>query len=487
MQTQSSQIKSNLKAKVLNGLMWLGGLTFLGQIITWAVSIIVIRLLAPEDYGLMAMATIFVSFLSLLSEMGLGSALIQKKDINRNELQKVFGFIILVNCILCATVFLLAPLGALYFSEPRLVPILRVMSISFLLLSFYIVPQCLLIRELDFRRKSIIEVCANLVSSALLLWLAFQGLGVWALVYGTIGAHLSRVVLFNLRKQDRIAPRFAKQGIGHMISFGGYVSITRVLWFIYSQADIFIGGRILGKELLGIYSIAMHLVSLPLEKISPLLNQIGFTAFARQQEDIEAVQFNFMRLVRVTNIVMIPVFIGFALVAPELVTLLLGKKWIPTIQLIQILCLIMPLRFVSAIFPPVVTGFGKPNIITGNMIWAVIIMGSAFMIGVQWGVLGLCYAWLVAFPILFVIMLKRVLRALRISIIDMVQTVVLPLIATLIMATGVSAFKYLTSDVLPIYLTLCISIVLGIIIYVGVVLSIRPNIYQEIKALLVTR
>ncbi len=481
---QQAHKNKSLKVRVLQGLMWLGGLTFLGQLITWVVSITVIRLLTPKDYGLMAMAAIFISFLTLLSEMGLSSALIQKKNLTRIELQKVFGFVIWVDCLLCAAVLIIAPLCAIYFTEPRLISILRVMSISFLLLSFYIVPQSLMIRELDFKRKSIIEVIANLLSSAVVLAMAFQGMGVWALIGGTISVHAFKVVLFNLRQQDRIGPRFAVQGIGRMISFGSYVSITRILWFVYSQADIVIGGRIFGKELLGVYSIAMQLVSLPLDKISPLLNQIGFTAFSRQQEDPKAIQVNFLRLIRLANITMLPVFIGFALVAPELVLMLLGDKWTPTIQPIQILCLVMPLRFISTIFPPVVSGLGKPEIITVNMIWAVTIMCAAFMFGAQWGIIGLCYAWMAAFPVVFAIMLKRVIAALEISIVEVGRTTVLPLTATSIMAAGIGIFKYNFVDVMPAYLYLCSVIALGIVMYAGVVLTFRPSMPREIKAFL---
>lgn len=487
MQVPESETGQSLKSKVIRGMMWLGGVTFLGQIITWAVSIYVIRLLSPKDYGLMAMAAIFVSFLTLLSEMGLGSALIQKKDLSRSEIQKVYGFVICVDCLLCAMVFFLAPLGAAYFVEPRLIPILRVMCVNFLLLSFYIVPQALTVRELDFRRKSIIEVSSNLMSSAVVVSMALNGMGVWSLIAGTVSLHSFKVLLFNLRRKDRIAPKFTVKGIGRMISFGGYVSITRMLWFIYSQADIFIGGRVLGKDLLGVYSIAMHLVSLPMDKASPFLNQIGFTAFSRQQENLESVQLNFLRLLRITNIVVLPAFIGFALIAPELIALLLGDKWIPTIVPIQILCFVMPLRFINNIFAPVVTGVGKPEIITVNMIWGVCIMGSAFIVGVRWGILGLCYAWLIAFPVLFSIMLKRVLCALEISFARVIPTVVLPLAATLAMAAGVFAFKHFFEDLFPTLLYLIISIALGVIIYCGVVLFIRPNIPREIRAMWAAR
>ncbi|MCK4818450.1 lipopolysaccharide biosynthesis protein, partial [bacterium] len=311
-----SEINASLKKRIIRGFFWLSSLTFLGQIITWSVTLIVIRLLRPEDYGLMAMAAVYIGFLTLLNEVGLGAAIVQKAEIDEQELKKVSGVVIIINIVLFCLIIAAAPLLASFFSEPRLVPLLRVLGMNFILLSFYLVPESLLVRELEFRRKSLIDLIGNLLSSAIVLTLAFYGFGVWALVWGILGMNLFKAVAYNSKRNLRYWPTFSMRGIRRMLAFGGYVSVSRILWYFYSQADIIIAGRLFGKEILGIYSVAMHLVSLPLQKISPLLIQIGLPAFSRIQEDLQSMQSNFLKVLRLLNLITFPGFTGLAVIAP---------------------------------------------------------------------------------------------------------------------------------------------------------------------------
>ena len=240
----------SLKKKLISGTLWLTGLTFSGQAFTWIVSIFVIRLLEPEDYGLMAMAGFFVGFLALWRELGLSPAVIQKKDISNVELKRVFGCVILLNILFVLLIFTLAPLAAMFFSEPKIVPILRALSINFPLTALYFLPQALLKRNLEFKKKSFIDLLANIFASFVLLTLAYLGYGVWSLVLSLVSMNIFKAIAFNTQRKYCYWPSFELSGMRHFMLFGGHITLTRSLWHLYSQADILIAGRFLGKDIL---------------------------------------------------------------------------------------------------------------------------------------------------------------------------------------------------------------------------------------------
>ncbi len=472
---------TGLREKVIRGFMWLSSLTFVGQAITWAITLVVIRLLDPKDYGLMAMATVFIGFLAILNELGLGPAVIQKPDLTEQDLRKANGCVLIINVVLYGVLFLCAPAIAWFFDEPRLVPIIRVLGLNFVLLSGYFLPQSLMAREMDFKTRSIIELLGNLTSSGIVLGLALAGFGVWALVMGPLGMHLFKAIAFNCFKTYRHKPLLSVKGMRSMFVFGGYVSLTRVVWYFYSQADILICGKLFGKNLLGIYAVAMQLVSIPMSKISPLLSQIGFSAFSRIQADLPAVQTNFLRAVHLISLLSFPLFWGLAMVSPEAVPWLLGDKWQSVVVPIQLLSVVMPLRFIDTIFGPVVSGRGRPDVIMWNMVAAIVIMPAAFLLGARWGIIGLCMAWVIAYPILFVFMTYRVLRILQVPPGQFVKAFSMPLAASAVMVIGLAALKW--SLTIPVVISVIASVLVGVVLYSATMLVLNRNELVEIRSI----
>jgi len=411
----------------------------------------------------------------------LGPAVIQKDDLTEDDLRKANGCVLIMNIALCIIVFLGAPLIAWFFNETRLVPIIRVLGFSFILLSFYFLPQSLMAREMDFKSRSIIELTANLISGAIVLTMALAGFGVWALVMGPMGLHAYKAIAFNFYRRYRYRPVLSVRGMGSMFAFGGYVSLTRVIWYFYSQADVLICGRIFGKSLLGIYSVAMQLVSIPMAKISPLLSQIGFSAFSRIQSDLPAVQTHFIKAVHLISLISFPLFWGLAMVAPEAIPWVLGEKWNSVVVPIQLLCIVMPIRFIDTIFGPVVSGRGRPDVMMWNMVVAIVIMPPAFYIGAQYGIVGLCLAWVTAYPALFILMTYRVLKVLEIPLGDFLKACWLPFTASAVMVAGIFLLKWALT--VPTVLSVIISILMGVILYTATTLMLNRNEWMELRSL----
>jgi teichuronic acid exporter len=420
----------DLKSKVMAGVGWVAGANFFGQIITWVITIVVMRLLSPADYGLLAMASVFVAFLAMMAAAGLGPAIVQAIAIDDAKLRQLLGLITAINVVLCLLLFSAAPLIAGFFNETRLIDIIRILSLQFVITGFAVIPESLLGRALRFKARALVDLASNLAGGITTLTLAWTGHGVWSLVAGAMVSVSGKTIGLNIASPYIRWPTFSLQGAKPLLAYGGNVTASRILWFFYSQADMFIAGKLLGKEALGFYSVAMHLASLPVQKISGVLNQVAFPAFSQIQRNPEMISRHVLKAIRMLCFFAFPVLWGISSVAPELVRLILGEKWEMAIPPLQILPAIMPFRMVSNFLPSAVDAVGRPDISVKNLFTASIVMPSAFLIGGQWGIQGLCIAWVIAFPLVFLANLTRSLPAINIRVLPFLASMAWPALAS---------------------------------------------------------
>ena len=374
------------------------------------------RILAPADYGLLGMAMIPIGLMHMMDELGMGSALIQKQTLERYIVEQVFALLLVFNGSVYLLLYFSAPAIGVFFEEPQLIPILRVLGLQLPLMSLSVIPDSMLRRKMDFRRKSTVVLISTIGHGLTALGLAAAGFGVWALVLGNLLAVVIRVIGLNIAAADVYWPRFRLTGMHGVIGFGGFVTADRLLWYFYAQSDVFIIGKMMGKELLGFYAVAMQLATLPMQKIQGILNEVGFAAFSRIQDDKPRIADYYLKATSMLSVSVFPVFLGISSVAPEIVDILLTEKWAPAVVPLQLLSLIVPLRMISAISTPALLGVGRPDVGVVNLIIACVIMPAAFFIGAHWGLNGVALAWVVAYPILFLIMRYRTLPVLGVKL-----------------------------------------------------------------------
>lgn len=419
----------SLRSKVLSGLYWTGGARLLGQLMTWAITLVIIRLLTPGDYGLVAMASVFVGFLALIAEAGLGPALVQMQELDDLKVRRIFGAVILIDLALFALQFAAAPLIARFFQEERLVLIIRVLALQFPIMIFTVIPNALLSRRLEFKSQSVIGLASAVCGSLGSLALALSGYGVWALVLGGMIQALCGAVAINVVAPFLRWPDFSFKGMRGLIVFGGQLTASRVMWFLYSQADVFIAGRVLGKELLGFYSISMHLASLPVQKVASIVNTVAYPAFAEAQNTPEKIPAYLLRVIRMLSFFSFPVLWGMSSIAGEIVTVLLGPKWDAAVVPMQLLPLVMPLTMFSTLLHTAFQGIGRSNVVFRNVCTAFLVMPAAFWIGTKWGLPGLSVAWLISFPLVFLVNLQRMLPLVGLKVSDALAAAALPALA----------------------------------------------------------
>lgn len=425
--------KEKLRGKVITGLSW----TFMGrvssQLITWVITFLVIRILLPEDYGLKSMAEVCYSMAFMLSSAGIGTAVIQAKEITERTLQQIFTFLMLFNLGLALLLNALAVPIAWYYHEPRVTPILMTLSLGFLVSPFITMAEALLSREMRFKKISLSNFIANITASISTLSMALLGAGVWALVIGPLVGNILNAILLNKYASWPKKLRLDFRESMDSIRFGGTVTLASLIWYAYVQMDIVIAGRAWDVAQVGVYAVAIHLASMPMNKVMPLLNQIAFPAYSRLQHDPSAIRWYFLKSVRIVAFVLFPLSFGLAVVSVASLPLLLGEKWQAVAFPLCILSFGIPLRALNTLPGVVTRSLGRPMVDVENATTGFLILLPAFAIGVLWGEIGLALAWTLAFPLVFLQNAKTSLQVFQIPLWQMLQQIKPPLLCATLM------------------------------------------------------
>ncbi len=467
----------DIRSKVMSALRWSAAARFLGQAVSWGITIMVIRLLSPGDYGLMAMAMVLVSFLVLLNTLGLDAVLVQDRDLDEQMTRQIFGIVIVINTLFFALLFFGAEAVAMFYGDPALTLIVQVLSFQFLLLIFETLPQSRLEREIEFAQRSIVDFATLIIGSAVTLVMALTEFGVWALIWGMLATNATRMIGLNLISRNLVWPSFSLRGMRKHFAFGGFVTTDRGLWYLFSESDKFIGGKLLGNHLLGYYAVASQLASLPIHKISGLLNSVAFPAFSHAHTHTSAatVQGYLLKATRILGIAAFPVFLGMSCTAEPLIACLLGEKWLPAAPLLQLLGVVMPFRLLSNIFPPLLWGTGNPATSASNFLVAALLMPVAFYFGSRWGVIGLAYAWLCMYPLVFFITAYRTCHKVGLGIGEYLLQMFRPVVAGMIMYATVYFLQGFAYGAVGDWLYLSQLVLTGAITYGVAMLLIDRN------------
>lgn len=418
--TEFSQMKNKAQAisvgrSAINGVAWLSVTKFFGQSISWIITIYIARILSPVDYGLMGMAAIIIAFMLLFNELGLGTAIIQASDLSKDDLVTLHWTVAGLNTVLYLIVYSLAPSVAAFFHEARITSIIRVLGLNFLINSIGFVSFNMLAKSMNFRSRSIAEFIASLAGSISTLYFAVKGSGVWSLVLGSIVLETTRNFLLQIFYPWIPGFSYSYQSLKKFTRFGSQIMGSRILWYLYSNSDKLIVGKVLGKSALGYYSLAMQFAMMPLEKIITLVNQITLPAFSQVQHDHDLMRKYFLKIIRFISLLTFPLFLGIIMVADEAVLVLLTDKWSSVILPLKILCLVSVLRAMNTLYTSVFLAKGKANEPLMNNLLLAILMPIGFYFGSIHGLIGFSVSWIIVFPIPFMIITWKLLKLLNIS------------------------------------------------------------------------
>ncbi|HEX8694379.1 MAG TPA: lipopolysaccharide biosynthesis protein [Longimicrobium sp.] len=404
----------SLDLSLVRGIAWTGGVKWASQLLTWASTLVVARILTPEDYGIVGMATVFVGLVTMVSEFGLGAAVVVLRGLDPGQVRQINALSVLLGVASAALVCAAAVPLSRFTGTPELVGVLLVMSLGFVVAGFRTVPDAVLQKELAFRTLALMEGVGAIVMALVTVLLALAGAGYWTLVGGTLfGGLLSAGMAVARRPHGFARPRLS--AVRQAVTFSGQLLVARLSWYLYSNADFMVVGKALGERALGAYTLAWSLASIPIGKVSATILRVTSAFFAAVQDDRAALRRYLLTITEGVALVTFPMTLGLALVADDLVLLALGEKWRGAILPLRLLALYASIRSVTPLLPQVLTAVGDVRFTMRNNVTAALLLPLAFVLGTRWGTTGVAAAWMLAHPLVLAPLFARVFRRLELS------------------------------------------------------------------------
>lgn len=354
---------SGLAKKTLANTVW-GYVAFASSKgAAFVTTIILARILAPEDFGLLALGLLAVNYLDVLRDFGVGPALIYRQEDPEQTADVAFVLSVANGIILTAAAFLCAPLVAAFFGEPRVVNILRVLSASFFISSLGNIHVALLTKELDFRRRLGPEIGRALAKGGVSIGMALAGFGVWSLVWGQIAGVVVTTLLVWLVTRRKPRLRFDVQTARVLMGYGLQIMLVNLFGAVYTNIDYLFVGRRQDSEQLGYYTMAFRLPELIIISLVTIVGQAIFPAYATLQDDMQVLRRGFITLLRYVATITIPIGVGMFIIAPEFIYVFYTESWAPAIPVMQMLSLYAISYALSYNAGDVYKAIGRPGIL----------------------------------------------------------------------------------------------------------------------------
>ena len=403
-----------LDGSLVRGLAWTGAVKWTSQVLSWLSTIVVARLLLPRDYGLVAMATVVLGLIALLNEFGLGAAVVALRHLTRDQIAQIHSVASLLGMAGFLLVGALAvPVGR-FFGAPELPPVMVTMGASFLLVATRSVPSAILQKELRFKFLAFLEGGQSVLTTLVTIVMAWSGAGYWALVVGgLIGNAGTNIVIWVSRPLRYAWP--SSDSLRETIRFSSHVLVSRVSWYLAGNADVFIAGRVLGQAVLGAYSFAATLATVPLDKVTALISRVMPAFYSSVQDDASAMRRYLLILTEGLALITFPLAAGLVLVAHDSVLVVLGDKWRGVIAPLQVLAGWAALRSVVGLVSPLLYVTEGSRVAMFNGLLCAATYPPAFWLGTRWGAVGVAAAWVLVQPPSWIAPYRHVLRATHLS------------------------------------------------------------------------
>ena len=451
------------KATIISSLIW----KFLERIgiqgTQFVVSIVLARLLAPENFGLIAIVTIIISIANVFIQSGLGTALIQKKDADDLDFSSVFYASLSLATIIYTGIFFTTPLIAQFYNNDELIPIIRVLTLTLFIGVFSSIQYAYVARNMMFKKLFFRSMGSIIPSSIVGISLAFAGFGVWALVAQQLfSASLSVIILwFTVPWRPRLS--FSFQRLGKLFSFGWKLLLSSILDTIYSQIQGIVIGKMFSPASLAFYDRGSHII---VNNINNSIQAVMLPSLAAYQDDRPQVKKMMRRAIVTSSFLIIPMMAGLAAIAEPLVLVLLGEKWLPCVPFVRIFC------FFYAFYPIHTSNLSAINALGRSDIFLKLeiikkIYGLAILIGFIFyfrSPIGIAYGAALSALIASFVNASPNKKLLNYSYFEQLKDIAPSILLTCLMTVVISSLTYLH---LNNYITIILQITVGCIIYLG--------------------
>jgi len=464
--TVESPAREKLDYSLVRSVAWNAAGDWGTQLFTWAMFLVVMRLLTPRDFGIVAVAGILMPYLSQLTGLGFARTVVALRDLTDDQLTQMNTLSVLSAMTLFLLGLAIAKPFAAFFKIPAVAPVFIVCCSGLIVGALAGVPGAVLAKEMRFRFLTLLGVTCTMIAAIATLMFAWLGFGYWALLIGSMISAITRTATILFVRPCRLAwPRLSS--MRKPLRFGWRISVALVAMNSYQRLDNLVAGRMLGATALGFYGNAWELANVPIEKVASLVTTVIPSYLSAVQDQPAALRRYLRVLTEMIALATFPATVGLSLVAAEFVPVVLGHKWDGMVGPLQVLSFYTAFRSIVALLPKVLTAVGKVHYVMWNELAALVILPIAFYIGSYRGTTGIAWAWVAAYPLVVVPLYRKTFQTIGMSIGEYLRALRPSLTGTIAMIPAVEWVKYSLAPTRPMLLRLIVEVAAGVLVYLG--------------------
>jgi len=432
----------SLSQRVVRGGVWIFALRITDRIFRLIALMILARILAPHDFGLMGIALLTMTTLEFFSQTGFQHALIQKKGDTESYLDAAWTVSILRGFLLFVVLLFIAPYAAIFFKAPQTKPIIQVIGFSVLLQAFSNVGIVYLQKELEFNKQFVYQLSGTLADFGVAISSALILRNIWALVFGLLAGNTARLIVSYLIHPYRPHLSWDIGKVKELFGFGKWLLGSSIALFLVTQGDDVLVGKVLGVAALGFYQIAYRISNMPATEVTHVISQVIFPAYSKLQDNLPKLREAYLKVLQLTTFLSFPIAGIIFILAPDFTKIFLGEKWMPMVPAVQVLVFAGLVRSVAATTGPIFFAVGKPKIETRWQIVRLFVLAALiYPFTIKWGILGTSIVVFLSILVSGIGFSFETIKITRCGIKHFSRIIVLPLINGIIMVVSMFALK----------------------------------------------
>ncbi|MFQ6103602.1 MAG: MOP flippase family protein [Candidatus Glassbacteria bacterium] len=396
----------SLGRRAISGFAWTGLSQTAVQTIQFGVTIVLARLLFPEDFGLVGMAAVFTEAIGTLSGLALAPAIIHRKKLQEKHLSTSFWAGIGTGALLFIAAIVASKPLSMFYGREIIAPIVILSSIGFIAGPLGGIHRALLTRELAFKRLMMTEVGATVSSASISILLALLGFGPYSLVLGGISGTITSSTLMWFLHPWRPGMVFSRAAFGELFKYSRSVLANGLVTYSWTNIDYLLVGKYLGAHLLGLYTLAYRLITIPLNKLSRVITKVTFPTFSIIQDDNSRLQYAYTRTVRLLSLISFPALALLGTTAHDLILVVFGERWLEAVVAVRVLIFVGMLKSVGTLVGSVVLAKGRPSLELGWNLVLLPLLGLGIYLGLPYGIAGVSVAYLIVYSGFFPVVMR---------------------------------------------------------------------------------
>lgn len=454
---------SNIKNKTVKGLFWSLIDSAFGQGLQFVFGIVLARILSPREFGLIGMMTFFLVIAQTFIDSGFTSALIRKPKCTQEDYSTVFYFNVIGSFILYAVLFLSSKTVSLFYNEPQIELLLKVMGLSIIINAFAIVQRTILTKKINFKLQTKISIIASIISGAIAIWMAMSGYGVWSLVGLALSRFFITTVLLWSFMHWIPSLIFSQKSFKELFSYGSKLLMSSLINTSFTNIYTLIIGKYFSVIHLGYYTRAKQFTDLPSMNMNSIIGRVTFPILSTIQDDKMEFKNKFQRIIKSTMFLSFTLMFGLAAIAEPLVITLIGEKWRPVIIYLQLLCFASSLYPLHSLNLSILKIYGRSDLFLRLEIIKIFLIIPFVYFGIKFGIIYLIIGQLASSIIAYFLNSFWSKSLINYSSFEQLKDIVPSLILAIIIGCGVFLLGNSLST-RPLY-TLFAQIIFGLIVF----------------------